>query len=199
MSASRVVYFITHPDVRVDPSIPVPDWSLSDRGLARMRAGLAQPWIADLGAVYASAETKAREAAGFIAERLGQILRVNPDLGEVNRSSTGYLPHLEHEAAANEMFAEPDRSARGWEKARDAQRRIVEAVHEIVAEDRSSGAIAIVSHGAVGAFLLCYVAKLAIDRKHDQPGTGGGNYFRFTYPPPALEHGWHTIDQIEIK
>jgi broad specificity phosphatase PhoE len=194
MSSTRDVYLITHPDVRVDPQTPVPDWSLSERGLSRMRAGLAQPWIAKLSVVYSSAERKAREGAGVIAERLGASLRVDPDLGEVDRSATGYLPHAEHEATANEMFANPELSARGWEKARDAQQRIVEAIHTLVAGDRTAGSIAIVSHGAVGALLLCHLANLPIDRKHDQPGAGGGNYFQFRYPPGQLVHGWQPFD-----
>ena len=123
--------------------------------------------------------------------------RVQLDLREVDRSATGYLIHAEHEATANEMFSNPDVSARGWEKARVAQARIVEAVHNIVASDGTTGTLAIVSHGAVGALLLCQVAKRAIDRKHDQPGSGGGNYFRFTYPPPQLIHGWRAIDRLD--
>lgn len=196
MSVARDICFITHPDVIVDPQTPVPDWSLSERGLTRMRAGLSQPWIAQLSAVYSSAERKARDGAGVIAERLGTLLRVNPDLGEIDRSATGYLIPAEHEATANEMFAKPDASARGWEKAYDAQARILEAVDTLVASDRTTGILAIVSHGAVGAFLLCHVAKLAIHRKHDQPGNGGGNYFRFTYPPAQLVHGWRAFDRV---
>src|SRR4051794_33091318 len=159
MSASRDVCFITHPDVVVDPLTPVPDWSLSERGLSRMRAGLAQPWIAQLSTVYASAERKARDGAGVIAERLGSLLRVDPELGEVDRSSTGYLPCAEHEATAAGVFRNPVPPARGWEKAQDAQQRIVEAVHRLVTSDRTAGTIAIISHGAVGALLLCHVAK----------------------------------------
>jgi len=30
------VFFITHPDVAIDPSIPVPDWPLNVRGRAGM-------------------------------------------------------------------------------------------------------------------------------------------------------------------
>ena len=33
-----VVYFITHPDVLIDPAVPVPEWPLSPRGRARMQA-----------------------------------------------------------------------------------------------------------------------------------------------------------------
>jgi broad specificity phosphatase PhoE len=194
MSSSREVYFITHPDVRVDPRQPVPNWSLSERGLARMRAALSLPWVSTLTAVYSSAEQKAREGAQLLAERTGQPVQVRPELGEVDRSATGYLPHAEHEAAADEMFAQPALSARGWETARHAQARIVSAVQTLVAADASSGAIAVVSHGAVGAFLLCHLAELTIERRHDQPGAGGGNYFYFSYPPGRLLDGWRPID-----
>ena len=190
---ARDIYFITHPDVVVDPQTPVPDWALSQRGIARMRAGLAQPWIAQLKAVYSSAERKARDAAGVICERLGSPLRVVPDLAEVDRSATGYLPHAEHEATADAMFANPDVSARGWETARHAQARIVAAVEELISTDRTQGGIAIVSHGAVGAFLLCYLQNQPIARAHDQPGSGGGNYFAFRVPG-GLMHGWQRFD-----
>jgi broad specificity phosphatase PhoE len=194
MAASRDVYFITHPDVRIDPKTPVPDWSLSERGMARMHAALAQPWVSQLSAVYSSAERKARDAAGVLSERIGWQLRIDPDLGEVDRSATGYLPHHEHEAAADAMFAQPDVSARGWETARHAQARVVKAVLSIVAADRTAGAIAIVSHGAVGALLLCQLSGVPIDRKYDQPGSGGGNYFVFSCPPGAVQQGWRPID-----
>lgn len=41
----RLVYFITHPDVVIDPEIPVPRWPLSERGRERMKTLLAKPWI----------------------------------------------------------------------------------------------------------------------------------------------------------
>jgi hypothetical protein len=31
------VFFITHPDVLIDPNAPVPEWPLNERGRARMR------------------------------------------------------------------------------------------------------------------------------------------------------------------
>jgi hypothetical protein len=41
----RWVYFITHPDVVINPEVPVPQWSLSERGKERMKALLAKPFI----------------------------------------------------------------------------------------------------------------------------------------------------------
>jgi broad specificity phosphatase PhoE len=190
---NRNIYFITHPDVQVDPLVPVPDWSLSARGLARMQAALEQPWVRELSAVYASAERKAREGAQLLADAAGLQVEIRPELGEVDRSATGYLPHAEHEATADAMFARPELSARGWETALHAQQRIVTAVQALAVADRSAGSLAIVSHGAVGALLLCQLAKWTIDRQHDQPGRGGGNYFVFNLDPERLIHGWRPI------
>jgi len=38
-----LVYFVTHPDVEIDPAVPVPQWPLSARGRARMTTLLAKP------------------------------------------------------------------------------------------------------------------------------------------------------------
>jgi broad specificity phosphatase PhoE len=186
---SGLVYFITHPEVRVEPARPVPEWSLSERGLLRMRAALALPWTRTLSAIYASEEQKAVEGAEVLAAPLQLEVQRRVALGEVDRSSTGYLPHAEHEATADQLFGHPDVSARGWETARAAQARIVRAVTELLAADSSNGAVAIVSHGAVGAFLLCHLTPLPIAREHDQPGSGGGNYFVFDRAL-QLVHGW---------
>ena len=53
---SRDIYFITHPDVVMDPSIPVPRWRLSERGRHRMRRLLTRDWTARIEAIYCSTE-----------------------------------------------------------------------------------------------------------------------------------------------
>ena len=58
MSPRRWV-FITHPNVVIDPAVPVPRWPLSELGRERMRAGLRQPWVREVTAVHCSAEQKA--------------------------------------------------------------------------------------------------------------------------------------------
>ena len=77
-----VVHFITHPDVVIDPSIPVPDWRLSAEGIRRMALALERPWMANLGAVFSSAERKARDAADMIAGRSGLAPVIMAELGE---------------------------------------------------------------------------------------------------------------------
>jgi broad specificity phosphatase PhoE len=188
-----LVYFVTHPDSAIDPDVPVTEWVLSARGRARMRALLAQSWVAGLGEVWCSTERKAIEGAEIVGEAIGIVPRQLAALGENDRSSTGYLPRAEFEAVADAFFAEPHESVRGWEKAAAAQGRIVSAVAEILAAADGRD-IAIVSHGGVGALLLCHLKGCEISRAEDQPGDGGGNYFCFERETFSLRHGWRPID-----
>jgi broad specificity phosphatase PhoE len=118
------VYLITHPEVVIDPQVPVPQWPLSERGRERMRRCLAQPWIMGIRAVHCSGERKAMDGAAILAQHVGCQPQVWEALGEVDRSSTGYIPREEHEALARLLCARPEESVRGWERASDAQRRI---------------------------------------------------------------------------
>ena len=194
--SSKAVFYLTHPEVVIDPHVPVPQWPLSEKGVARMRASLAQPWVPGIRAIYCSTEQKAIDGAAILAEHLGLTFKTIEALGENDRSATGYLPSAEFNAVADQFFAQPEVSIRGWERARDAQARSVGAVEAILAADTSGGDIAIVAHGGVGTLLLCHLAGWPISRQHDQPGGGGGNYFAFDAVTKALHHGWRPLDAL---
>lgn len=194
----RSIYFITHPNVVISREVPVPQWPLSELGVSRMKAGLKQPWAREIAAVYCSAERKAIEGARLWAEHLSLEFAVLSELGENDRSSTGFLPPHEFDHVADTFFARPHQSVRGWERAIDAQRRIIKAVEHALANDRGSGSVAIVSHGAVGTLLYCHLAKKPIDRRWDQPANGGGNFFRLTLEPPTAHSWWRPIDEPAI-
>ncbi len=83
-----MILYACHPEVVMDPAVPVPRWHLSDAGVHRMRAFAAALQRPD--AVWASTECKAIEAAGILAARFGLPVQVHPGLDENNRSSTGY-------------------------------------------------------------------------------------------------------------
>lgn len=192
----QTVYFVTHPDVLIDPTVAVPDWPLSPHGRERMRRISALHWTGGVRAVWCSAERKAREAAEILAGPLDLPIYELAALGENDRSSTGYLPKAEFEVVANQFFARPRESVRGWERAVDAQKRIVSAVeHVVTASADRSGDTAIIAHGGVGTLLLCDLGGHAIGGEHDQPPNGGGNYFAFDAATRRLHHGWRTIGQ----
>jgi broad specificity phosphatase PhoE len=179
------VVFITHPEVRVDPSIPVPEWGLSDTGRARMQAFRA----GRVAAIWSSEERKAREAAEILAQ--GRPVRTLYELGENDRSATGFLEPEAFEAMADRFFAEASTSVEGWEPAVAAQRRIVAAVDHVLRES-GPGDIAIVSHGGVGALLQCALRGVPITRALDQPGQG--HWFAFERDSREVLHGWRRLE-----
>jgi broad specificity phosphatase PhoE len=185
-----VVYFVTHPDVSIDPAVPVPDWKLSPRGRARMTRALELSWVNGLRSIWCSKERKARESADILAAHLNQPVIELTGLGENDRSATGYLPRAEFEALADQFFAEPSRSIRGWERAVDAQRRIMAAVDDVLTASAGCGGdVAILAHGGVGTLLLCGLSHEKISRTKDQPPTNGGNYFAFDASTRQILHG----------
>ncbi|MBR0666993.1 histidine phosphatase family protein [Roseomonas hellenica] len=189
-----IVHFITHPEVTIDPAIPVPDWRLSNRGLDRMRRLLDHPWVEAIAAVFSSAERKAGDAVAILAGHRGLPVTVIDGLGENDRFATGYLPRAEFEVVADAFFARPQESVRGWERAIDAQARIVTAVERAIALAPSEGDVAILSHGGVGALLLCHLSGVPIIRAADQPGEGGGNVFTFEAATRRLLSGWRRME-----
>jgi broad specificity phosphatase PhoE len=190
----RALHFVTHPEVVIDPSVPITEWPLSPSGRERMARCCRKPWAGGLSALYSSAERKALDGAAILSAATGLTVLVRGELGENDRSATGYLPPAEFEAAADRFFAEPEVSVRGWVPAADEQRRIVAAVEAAIAEAPGQGDIAVVSHGAVGALLLAHLLGQPIDRRFDQPRNGGGNMFAVDVATGALRHGWQPID-----
>jgi broad specificity phosphatase PhoE len=190
-----IVHFITHPEVAIDPAIPVPQWPLSAEGKRRMGLMLRQSWVAEIRAIFSSSECKAMDGAEILAGLLALPITVMEELGENDRSSTGYLPQREFEALADEFFTRPQESVRGWERAVDAQRRIVSAMDQLLTRSPTDGGIAVIAHGGVGALLLCHLMGVPISRAQDQKGSGGGNVFSFDATNRSLLSGWRRIEE----
>jgi len=131
-------YFLTHPEVEVDPDVLVPQWGLSQDGRRRLDRVAREPWAQTLSAISCNTETKARETAEALAAIRGVHIREDHELGENDRSATGFLRPPEFEATADEFFSNPDVSIRGWETARDAQERILRAVDRAIAGSSSA-------------------------------------------------------------
>lgn len=200
----RRLYYITHADVVIDPDVPVPEWRLSARGKARHEdfARRCPP----VSSVFSSMERKAREGAAILAEDRGLVHREVLSLAENDRSATGYLPGPEFETMADAFFANPRESVRGWERAIDAQYRIVATLKRVVAE-APDGDIAVVAHGGIGALLRAHLTGSEIDRSHDQPRGAGGHVLVVGLPASGdadggawrLLDGWISIDSFAVR
>lgn len=184
--------FLTHADVVIDPKVPVPEWPLNDTGRRRHARFAHDPVLAGVRAIFCSAERKALDGAEITAAALGLAPRMRGALGENDRSATGYLPGAEFQAMADAFFAQPHESVRGWERAVDAQARIVGAVRAALA-DAPEGDVLFVAHGGVAALLRCHLLGVAISRSQDQLGTAGGCWFSFDTTMTAAPSDWSLI------
>ena len=190
------VRYLSHPQVEVAPDFPVPSWGLNSVGKARARDLAQAAWLSRTTQIIASGERKAVETAAPIAAALGIDVEVREAMHENDRSATGFLPPAEFEEVADAFFAKPHASIRGWERAIDAQDRILREVN-IVLTRALEGDVLFVGHGGVGTLLLCHLMRTEISRVHDQPG-GGGNYFTFAKIGRAVVHRWRPMETSSI-
>jgi broad specificity phosphatase PhoE len=125
---------------------------------------------------------------------LGVTVEVRPAMHENDRSATGFLPPTRFEEMADLFFARPAESVLGWERAIDAQARIVAEVDACL-ERPLSGDILFVGHGAVGTLLWCALSGAPIGRAHDQT-PGGGFWFAFDVADRRPDRGWRAMEAL---
>lgn len=186
-----IAYYLTHPEVTIDPGTPVPEWRLSDTGRARA-AALARRHVLPLRApLFASTERKALELAEIIAAENGGMVRSDARFAEIDRSATGYLNQERFDAVVDAFFAAPAESTAGWERATDAQARVVAAVGEALERVREPSLFC--GHGGVGTLLKCWLANRPIARSEDQK-PGGGQIFAFDFHGRRLLSEWTAFE-----
>lgn len=188
-----VLRYLTHPEVKIDPDVPVPEWGLSDVGAERVHKLCGSATLAKTTRIVSSAETKAIEAAQILGASLGIKPEIREKMHENDRTSTGFLESAAFEDMADQFFANPDVSVKGWESASAAQARIVGEVQEVLAS-HEEGDLLLIGHGAVGTLLYCHFSDVPIDRKHDQ--TGGGNFITIETATLKVLHGWRAMEEM---
>lgn len=193
----RKILYLSHPEVKVAPQTPVPEWEILDQGRRRLRAATARGWPGRGWRIIASPEIKAQQTAELIANAFALPLHTHPDMGEVDRSATGYVDHARHEALTDALFAKPDIGPEGWESAEAATARIFKAYQEVLAEVYDN--MLFVGHGAVGTLLWCTLTQTPISRAADQ-SRGGSFWAGETGPKGFLPtHPWQALETAAAK
>jgi broad specificity phosphatase PhoE len=191
------ILYLSHPEVTIDPNTPVPDWDLSGLGRRRLVAAVARGWPGRGWRIITSLETKAQQTAEVFANAFALPLHVHPEMGEVDRSATGYVSHDRHEVLADAFFANPAKGPEGWEAAEAAQARMVKALGEVLAE--VSGRLLFVGHGAVGSLLWCALTKTPISRATDQRRCGSFWAGRTDFQGFTPLHPWQALETAAAK
>lgn len=187
---ARAIY-LTHPQVVIDSAVPVPDWGLTAEGAARVAAAVARMPEGGLH-VVSSAERKALETAWPLGAAAGTPVEVRPLMHENDRSATGYLKADMFEEARVAFFTRPTESFRGWERAVEAQARIVGEVRAVL--EACERDVIFTGHGGVGALLMAAVAGGEIGLDWDRGG--GGHWFSFDSAMSRIVTDWSPIETL---
>ncbi|WP_332690837.1 histidine phosphatase family protein [Devosia sp.] len=191
--------YVTHPQVEIDANVPLPLWGLNAEGTRRAQAFAGRGVVPAGSMIFSSRETKAMQLADILAEAAGSLVLSDHLMGENDRSATGFLPPNLFEAMADRFFAKPLVSTDGWERAIDAQSRIVQTVRTAMASVPAGTPAIFCGHGAVGTLLKCHVAGRAISRSEDQSrhaNRGGGNCFTFDLEDMKLGCEWTAMEDF---
>lgn len=195
-----VSLYISHPEVVIDPKVPTPQWGLSPTGRARAETFAARKLLKANSLIYSSAETKALDLAHILAPSCNAQIMVREEMGENDRSATGFLTPDVFESYADRLFAFPNESVEGWECAEDAQKRIVGATIKAHSEHAGETSLIFTGHGCVGTLLKCHIDSRPIARSEDQgriAHAGGGNVFAFDLAANRLICDWTPIEDWE--
>lgn len=191
--------YLTHPQVLQNPDVPVPQWGLSPLGRQRVEALAARQVVPKGAMIFSSPERKALDLSEILAGDAASAILADEAMGENDRSATGYLAPTQFEANANRFFGEPHLSVDGWERAVDAQARIVAAVTRALAQAPIDRPVVFCGHGAVGTLLKCHLGQRAISRAEDQGHSGnpgGGNGFTFDLDAMILGCEWTAMEDL---
>jgi broad specificity phosphatase PhoE len=156
MSEEKSIVLVRHGRPQVDATVPSHDWRLSavGRDATIALAGDLKDFV--FQHILSSPEEKALGTAQAIAGVLGLQVRVDDDLVEHSRRSTGFLTAADFEAAIARLFAMPNELVFGDETADAAFARISAAVERERCNSVPTDVL-IVSHGTV---MSLYVSRL---------------------------------------
>src|SRR5262245_4311709 len=87
----RLVRYLTHPQVEIDPTIPVPQWGLSAVGRRRVTALGARDWLSSTTEILSSGERKTLRRPRCWPRRSALLVEVRDAMHENNRCATGFL------------------------------------------------------------------------------------------------------------
>ncbi|MFD1941072.1 histidine phosphatase family protein [Paradevosia shaoguanensis] len=193
--------YITHPEVVIDPAVPTPRWGLNATGRERAEIFAARKILPGDTIFFASTEQKALDLAAILAGPASENIRSRSAFDENDRSATGFLAGAAFEEAVAALFGQPEASYRGWERAIDAQARIVRAVQQVFEEVPATTPLVFCGHGCVGTLLKCHLAGRPIRLAEDQRrmgAPGGGNVLVIDRARPALVADWVPMEDLAL-
>ena len=111
---NNTLIFIRHAKTKVDKSLPIENWILTEDGNASAKKLSEKTEFNNLDLLISSDEEKAYQTLKPLADKLGkQIIKV-AGLGEIKRPNSEKLTLQEYDLLKEKIFRDLDYSAQGW-------------------------------------------------------------------------------------
>ena len=148
--------FLRHLKTKVDPNVPVSEWTLDEDGINQINNLLDDENLMHFDLIYSSKEKKAGLTAGYFATRSGKEVQQCKEFNELNRDKGKFSTSEDYRDNVKRSLLNLDKSYNRWEKASKALRRFENKVQELDVK-YDDKRILIVSHGIV---INLYFAKV---------------------------------------
>jgi broad specificity phosphatase PhoE len=157
-NVTTLIHLLRHAETKLDPSIPVDRWHLSEEGLESAQALASSGVFDNVDMIVTSAEDKAYQTAVPIAKRIDADIASNSSFNELNRGFGPFTSHQEYLEQVRIALTVPESSASGWETAADALRRFEQGIDSIESGTGASSLL-LVSHGMVLSLYFAHLLK----------------------------------------
>lgn len=142
----------------MDAAVPPSTWGLTAEGYRQAAELVSSPWLEDVAVLAAGPEPKMVESLRPTAEMLGVDVVIDDTFRETDAR---WLPDEGFLASVDRLFASPTSSpAAGWERSRDAGRRVLAGLMRISRSAPGDG-IAVCSGGRALTSLLVELGTIS--------------------------------------
>lgn len=133
------IIFIRHSKTKVDPTIPITSWGLSEEGIEFARKLSSHPSVKTLDVIYTSFQTKALETAVLLAKPNGVSIRPDNGLTEVTSLTEKFEDNFDiYEQRVKDYYHGKIERINNGESINEAQERFIREGTEVSPETREN-------------------------------------------------------------
>jgi len=178
---AKKIYFIRHFKTVIDPDVPSENWKLSQPNPSVKEKILSNIDQDNIGNLYASAEKKAINTLEFLFE--GKAIHVVKELGEVDRSKSGFIP--DYNVTVERFF---NGNCPEWESVENVASRINTTFKFISEKEKDNMKdVWVVVHGLWFSFILSKLEKKGLMEVWSQLTFGHIYSFDYQYLISAVQ------------
>jgi len=154
--SGNIFYHLRHAETKLDETIPVSKWILSENGQKQAEALVEKEIFSKIDVIIVSKENKAYQTALPLAKALNLPINQFAELNELTRDEEDHLSYEEYQEYVNKTLSNIHKPVGKWESGIDALTRFSKKIEEINSSYTKKN-ILVITHGLI---INLYFGKL---------------------------------------